>query len=226
MKAYTYLFVNAACVIIPLIASYYPKHSFYKKWPAFFKANLLVAAFFLIWDYWFTKVGVWGFNSDYLTDIYLLNLPIEEVLFFICIPFCCVFTYFALQYLFKKNLFDKIFLVINYSLILVLFIVALLNYNRLYTSITFFGTSIYLSFLAYKKTDLSYYYLSYLCILPFFFLSNGILTGSFLVDPIVWYNDAENLGIRLFNIPIEDSIYGLLLIFMNIQLFDYFKSKA
>jgi len=76
-----------------------------------------------------------------------------------------------------------------------------------------------------KKTNLSFHYLSYIFILPFFFLSNGILTGSFLVEPIVWYNDAENLGIRLFNIPIEDSIYGLLLIFLNIDLFEYFGFK-
>lgn len=226
MESYTYLLVNLACVSIPLIASFYPKHAFYKKWFAFIKASLIVAIIFLVWDYWFTKIGVWGFNEYYLTGIYLLNLPLEEVLFFICIPYCCVFTYFTFQYLFKKNLFDKTFPIINYSLIIVLFIAAVLNYNKLYTSITFFSTSAYLSYLAFRKINLSYYYLSYLCILPFFLLSNGILTGSFLVDPIVWYNDTENLGIRLFNIPIEDSIYGLLLIFMNIQLFDYFNSKA
>ncbi|WP_369692175.1 lycopene cyclase domain-containing protein [Formosa haliotis] len=59
----------------------------------------------------------------------------------------------------------------------------------------------------------------------FFLLSNGLLTGSFLEAPIVWYNDAENLGFRLFTIPIEDSIYGLLLIFLNIEGFRYFQTK-
>ena len=227
MEPYTYLLVNLACISIPLIASFYPKHAFYKKWFAFIKASLIVAVIFLIWDYWFTKIGVWGFNEYYLTGVYFLNLPLEEVLFFICIPFCCVFTYFAFQYIFKKNPLEKSHSVITYVLILGLFFVAILNYKKLYTSITFFSTSAYLSYLVYKKINLSYYYLSYFCILPFFFLSNGILTGSFLVDaPIVLYNDTENLGIRLFNIPIEDTIYGLLLIFMNIQLFDYFKSKA
>ena len=79
-------------------------------------------------------------------------------------------------------------------------------------------------YLKLKKIDLSYHYLSYLFILPFFFVSNGVLTGSFLVDPIVWYNDAENLGFRIINIPIEDIVYGMLLVFLNIELFKYFKS--
>jgi lycopene cyclase domain-containing protein len=72
---------------------------------------------------------------------------------------------------------------------------------------------------------LTYHYLSYTAILPFFILSNGILTGSFFIEPIVWYNDVENLGTRLFNIPVEDIFYGMLLIFMNIELYLYFKHK-
>lgn len=226
MKSYTYLLVNLLCLSIPLIASFYSKHAFYKKWPAFFKASFIVAVLFLLWDFWFTQNGVWGFNNDYLTGFYLLNLPLEEVLFFFCIPFCCVFTYFAFQYLFQQNPLEKTYKTINYLLIILLFTLACFNFEKLYTSITFFSTSLFLSYLTYKKTNLSYYYLSYFCILPFFFLSNGVLTGSFLVaEPIVWYNDAENLGIRLVNIPIEDSMYGLLLIFMNIRLFEFFNSE-
>ena len=95
MKPYTYLIIDLACVFIPLIASFYPKHPFYKHWLSFFKANIIITILFLIWDYAFTAMGVWGFNSEYLTGIFLGNLPLEEVLFFICIPFCCVFSYFA-----------------------------------------------------------------------------------------------------------------------------------
>ena len=42
-----------------------------------------------------------------------------------------------------------------------------------------------------------------------FFIVNGILTGSFINDEVVWYNNAENLGIRIGTVPIEDSIYAL-----------------
>ncbi|GAA3779983.1 hypothetical protein GCM10022271_10330 [Corallibacter vietnamensis] len=226
MKAYTYLLVDLACISIPLIASFYKKHAFYKDWKPFIKANLIIALLFLIWDALFVQKGIWGFNNTYLTGFYITNLPIEEILFFICIPFSCVFTYFSTIYLIKNNPLKNIQRYITLIVLLILLFTAIINYNKLYTSVTFFVTSAYLSIHLLKKTDLSYHYLSYILVLPFFFISNGILTGSFIVAPIVWYNDAENLGIRLGNIPIEDSIYGLLLIISNIDLYRYFKQKS
>ena len=223
MKPYTYLFINLACIAIPFLASFYSKRPFYKDWKPFFKSNVSIAIIFIIWDYLFTKTGVWGFNDDYLTGLYIGNLPIEELLFFICIPYACVFAFFALKHLIKKNPLSKFESKITYLFIFGLFIIAILNYNKLYTSITFFSTALFLIYLRLKRISLSYHYLSYFLILPFFYLSNGVLTGSFLVEPIVWYNDAENLGIRISNIPVEDLIYGMLLVFSNIQLYQYFK---
>lgn len=226
MEPYAYLLVNLACIIIPFMASFYPKHAFYKEWKPFFKANIVVTLIFVVWDAIFTEIGVWSFNETYITGIHLGNLPLEEVLFFICIPYACVFSYFAFQYFFKTNFLQKSQTFISYILIAFLLVVAISDYNKLYTSITFFTTSFFLIFLVIRKTDLSLYYISYFFILPFFIMSNGVLTGSFLIEPIVWYNDAENLGIRLFHIPIEDSIYGMLLIFMNIEFYNCFKQKS
>ena len=225
MQSYTYLFVDLACITIPFLASFYKKHAFYKEWNSFFKANIIVALLFVLWDSIFTNIGVWGFNANYLTGIHLGNLPLEEILFFVCIPYCCVFTFFALRHIIKHNPFEKIQSVLSYFLILALFIVGVFHLEKLYTSFTFLSTSIFLLFLKVKKVNLSYHYLTYFLILPFFFISNGILTGSFIVEPIVWYNDAENLGIRISNIPIEDTIYGMLLIFLNIELYCYFKTR-
>ncbi len=225
MQAYTYLLIDLACITIPFLASFYKKHAFYLQWKSFFKANSIVALFFIIWDIYFTKIGVWGFNPDYLTKIYIFNLPIEEILFFICIPYACVFTYFSICYLVKKNPFQTIEKYISYSLLLFLVVLAVLNLAKAYTSLTFILLALFLGYLMLKKVNLTYYYTSYLLIIPFFLWSNGILTGTNIQQPIVWYNNAENLGIRIGTIPLEDCFYGMLLIFMHIYGFDYFRKK-
>jgi lycopene cyclase domain-containing protein len=69
------------------------------------------------------------------------------------------------------------------------------------------------------------FFLTFLVMLIPFFIVNGILTGSFIENEVVWYNNSENLGIRLFTIPIEDTIYALSLILTNLALTEYFQSK-
>ena len=55
---------------------------------------------------------------------------------------------------------------------------------------------------------------------------NGVLTGSFIDAPIVWYNNTQNLGTRMFTIPIEDVFYGMGLILLNILLTEVFLPKG
>jgi len=225
MQSYTYLLIDLGCFLIPFIASFYSKHPFYKEWKPFFLANFLVAIFFLIWDAAFTLNKIWVFNPDYLTGFYVFNLPIEEILFFVSIPYACVFTYFALKYLVKNNPLARFQKILTIILILFLLIIGLVSLDKWYTSITFLLTAAYLIFRLVRKKDLSYHYLAYFIISPFFFISNGILTGSFLEAPIVWYNNDENLGIRMFTIPVEDIFYGMLLILMNIDLYEFFRKR-
>ncbi|MGY5354295.1 lycopene cyclase domain-containing protein [Wenyingzhuangia sp. IMCC45467] len=223
---YTYLLINIACISIPFIASFYKKHAFYKEWKYFFLSCVLVGTFFLIWDEIFTQLGFWGFNPTYLTGIYLGHLPLEEILFFVCIPYACSFTYFAFLYLIPNKKNNQKLIKFNYILALFLLGLGILNYHKWYTFLTFLFLGIFLLYLKKLKVNLFYYYLTFATILPFFFMSNGILTGSFLEAPIVWYNNTQNLGIRMFTIPVEDTFYGMLLIFGNIYFHQYFKQKA
>ena len=93
---YLYLLLNVGSLIIPLIFSFHPKLNFYKHWKSFFVAILISSTIFIVWDIIFTINGVWGFNKEYLLGTDIANLPIEEWLFFLCIPYACIFTHYSL----------------------------------------------------------------------------------------------------------------------------------
>jgi lycopene cyclase domain-containing protein len=225
MEIYLYLFLDFATLSVPLLASFYPKHSYYKHWKSLFKAIFIVAVPFLLWDVFFTYIGVWGFNYNYLTGIKIGNLPIEEVLFFIFIPYSSVFIYFSLEYLLKKNPLDKIHKYITYFIIIILTTILLFNLTKWYTATTFSLVILYLLFHLKRGTNLGLHYLSFCITLVFFFLVNGTLTGSFIDEPVVWYNNLENLGYRMGTIPFEDTFYGFLLVAGVIDWFNYFRAK-
>lgn len=102
-------------------------------------------------------------------------------------------------------------------------------YDRWYTVTTFIFLGSFISFLQYREKPvwLGRFYLAYaVCLIPFF-LVNGILTGTGITEEIVWYNNAENLGIRMGTIPFEDTFYGLLLILGTTYWYERFgKNKA
>ena len=54
-----------------------------------------------------------------------------------------------------------------------------------------------------------------------FLIVNGFLTAI----PVVLYNDAENLNLRIYTIPFEDIFYGMLLVLMNIVIYEKLKNR-
>lgn len=224
-SAYTYLLIDVSCIIIPLIASFHPKSPFYKDWKYYLPANLMVSAFFLVWDAIFTNMGIWGFNSYYLTGIQIYNLPLEEVLFFICVPYATTYTYYVFSQYVKIN-FNPLALRITYFLVAFSIVMAVTHITQLYTSVTFIFLAVFLAVLALSKVKyMDRFYVVYLIILLPFFISNGILTGSWIDNPIVWYNNNHNLGIRMLTIPVEDAFYGMLMLVMNIAGYEWLKNR-
>jgi lycopene cyclase domain-containing protein len=104
----------------------------------------------------------------------------------------------------------------------VLFTIGIFYFNHLYTSSTFIALAIYLFITAqFNFTfSLAKFFLAYLVLLIPFFICNGILTGTGIQSPVVWYNNNQNLGIRILTIPIEDFFYGLLLILLNATIYE------
>jgi lycopene cyclase domain-containing protein len=225
---YLYLWVDFFTIIFPFVLSFLPINPVYKKWRAILPAVLLPGILFLIWDAWFTSMDVWGFNPRYVVGVYLFNLPIEEVLFFVCIPGACIFSYEAVNYFFKENACRKYQKSISLALCAICAFLIFMHYDKAYPALTFIGLLIALVFVQWiwKPDFLGQFYLAYAFIVFPFLLVNGILTGTGLAEPIVWYNDSENLGVRIGTIPVEDVFYGMLLVLMNISLFEFFQNRG
>lgn len=227
-QEYTYLWINILTIIFPLIFSFHPRIRFYRKWKHLLPGLFIVATLFIAWDMLFTKMGVWYFNPSMITGIKIGNLPLEEVLFFITIPYSCVFLYEAVSTVVKPEKFRIPAQVILYLLIAFLIITATFNFDRIYTFTTFYLLAIYLllSKLIIKIKYWNVAILSYIILLIPFFIVNGYLTGMFTEEAVVLYDNQENLGIRLGTIPLEDTFYGLLLFLLNVSFFEYFKKSS
>jgi lycopene cyclase domain-containing protein len=224
---FLYLLVDFFTILIPFLFSFHPKIKFYRTWKQFFSATIIVSFFFITWDALFTYLHVWSFNPRYVTGIYFLNLPIEEILFFICIPFSCVFSFFCLDKFYNLGWSDKSEKNFVIVLFLILVSTAMFFWGRLYTSLTFIitaFTAVFLKFI-FRVEWLGKAISVYTILLVPFLIVNGILTGSGLQQPVVIYNKTEIMNIRLFTIPLEDVFYGLELFLLNLALYKYFLQK-
>lgn len=207
--------------------SFDKKVAFYKNWKYLLPAMIIPAGLYIAWDIYFTSKQVWSFNENYITGIKFYNLPVEEVLFFFIVPYCCVFIYACIRAYFpglKDRRWADVFLMI---LAAILLITGIYYIDRYYTGWTFIFTGAFIFFIYlfkshFKKFNAASFIISYaVCLIPFLIV-NGFLTSI----PVVLYNDAENLGIRIYTIPFEDTFYGMLLVLMNIVLYEKIKDRA
>jgi lycopene cyclase domain-containing protein len=214
----------AGSLVVPLILSFEKKVQYYKKLKYLLPAIIFSGAIFIIWDIRFYELGIWNFNPEYITGIYLLNLPVEEWLFFIVIPYCCVFLYEVLNVRLPKVEMPKVFSGISIALLILFALTAFFAREKLYSFFTFFLLTIYFGYTIFRKRFKKHYtkfYLAYFISIIPFLLVNGILTGL----PVVEYNDLHNLGIRILTIPIEDFGYFFLLLLINVTIFEYLRNS-
>ena len=216
-----YLWIDLLSISVPFLVSFHPRIRLYRQWKPLFTAFLITLIPFIIWDVYFTVQGYWGFNEAYLSGMYILHLPIEEWLFFICIPYACIFTHVAILEINPKlMLSEKLTNRISMLLFGVFALVFLFNFSKAYTAVDMLFAIVVLGLVkSYSPELLRTFYITFLFMLIPFFIVNGVLTGFGIEEQVVWYNDAENLGIRLMTIPVEDTAYAFSLILLNLFLF-------
>ena len=97
MDRWQYLIVLGACLLITAPLEIFGKGVYRQARRAAF-AVLPVAAVFVVWDAVAIAAHIWTYNPKYVTGIELpAAIPLEELLFFIVIPLCGLFTYNAVD---------------------------------------------------------------------------------------------------------------------------------
>jgi lycopene cyclase domain-containing protein len=164
----------------------------------------------------------------YTTGIDVAGLPIEEILFFITVPYASIFIYAFVNKLWPNTpRLDKAQKYISYAILIIAIVVLIFNYDKAYTALNCGYAIVLLSLQLFvvKGAYMGKFYRFYFWHLIPFFIVNGILTGTGIDQEVVWYNNTENLGIRMGTIPVEDSLYSLSLMLMNITILEYLKSR-
>lgn len=189
---------------------------------------LLPALFYIVWDMAFTNLEVWFFNKEYVVhETFIYNLPLEEILFFFVVPYCCTFIYECIRSYFPKLKTTKGSDNILFGLGIALIVISFFTHHLYYT----FYTAIFLSafifiFFIFRRYFATFntkvFLIAYLIIIIPFLVVNGFLTAI----PVITYNNAQNLAIRIYTIPIEDIFYGMLMVMMNIAGYEKLLNRS
>lgn len=206
----TYLVINFLIIVFPLALSFDKKVAYYKNIKSVIVSTVLVGVIYIIWDSVAVLRGDWSFNRSFITGNNLFNLPIEEILFFITVPYSCIFIYEVIRgYIQEKELNLN-------KRIIILFIIVLTTlavfFNSQYYTFTVFLFSagfltLALSFYGSILKSRAYWITILVSYMPFFVV-NYFLTSL----PVVEYNEKAIWGITIITIPLEDFFYSYSLI--------------
>ena len=224
LQHFTYAGLLLLVLLVPLVLSFDKKVHFYTRWKYLFPAIIITGVIFIFWDIKFTETGIWSFNPSYTIGIDIKGLPLEEWLFFVVIPYACLFIYEVLKSYLPKLEYNNSLSTISLVLIVLFAAVSFLHRTQFYTFFNFLFAAVYLGYTIFRnrfKQHLTKFYGMYLISLTPFLLINGILTSF----PVVEYNPVHILGIRIFSIPIEDFGYLFLLLLMNTTIYETLKTQ-
>jgi lycopene cyclase domain-containing protein len=202
----TYLWINLAIIFGPLCLTPNPRVAFYRNFRALAIAILIVSSVYVGWDIVVTAWGEWSFNQRYVSGVKIVNLPLEEILFFITVPYSCLFIYEAILTTSKKAVF-KMPLEAVVTAIVMLATGSMFYSSQGYTSKALGSCAIFLLVALRVDRPLlesrQYWLWMGICLVPFLIV-NTVLTAL----PVVQYNPSAIWGSRFITIPLEDFFYN------------------
>ena len=202
-----YFYLNLAIIAFPLAFSFEKRIKFYTRIKPIVVALVLVGILFVGWDAFATYRGHWSFNPAYVNETKLLGLPLEEILFFVTVPYSCLFVFHSIiHFLGDEKLFYPrrwLFTVIG----AIMALSAFSFYSKQYTFLAFFSVGLTVLFVSLVNVQLfssRAFWIYILLTLLLFFVFNYVLTSF----PVVQYSSSAITGFRITTIPIEDFLFN------------------
>jgi lycopene cyclase domain-containing protein len=218
-----YLIFNLIVISGPLSLSFDRKVHFVDKWNNVSKAILISLAVFVTWDSIVTGRH-WWFNDQYTLGFKILKLPVEEWLFFITIPYASLFIWEVFAAYFKNRELKRLQIIQSILYFGIPIGIVLFFMGKEYTGLVLIALGL-VALLDWKLKTKMFIQLRTIQYLAISSLAMLIFNGFLTWRPVVLYNEAYQLGIRIFTIPIEDFGFGYSLILLCTILYEYFKRR-
>lgn len=98
MRHFGYLFVLVGCLLSALWLEPLFKVNVLRRWRRLLLTLVPVLIVFVLWDLAAIAAGHWTFDPEQTTGIVLPGgLPLDEVLFFLVVPFCAILGFEAVR---------------------------------------------------------------------------------------------------------------------------------
>ncbi len=223
MKKYVYGVIPIVAALAPLVLSFDERVHFIQYWIPYVISVVVVGLIYLVWDVLAVRKGHWRFNDEYVGRRRFFDLPLGEYLFFVCIPYACLFLYeVGVAYLGNAQLFPwkgwwswivgGMFLVGCW-----------LVRDKGYTVLALFSAAVFFVLQGVFVPQLlgQTGFLFFLSLSTLGFL---VVDGLYTSLPTIFYNPEANTRLRVFTIPIEDFVYNIS--HLGLVLLVYLQVKA
>lgn len=219
----TYLLINILIILFPLVLSFDKNLRFYKNAKYVFASILIVSPAYIVWDIIATDRGDWAFSRIHLLGIYIYNLPLEEILFFITVPYSCIFIYETINFYVREKQYSAAKNILTIPVIILILLALVFNKHTYTFTVLLFTAAFFLLaiLINYRLLNSKVFWTSILiCFIPFFIV-NYFLTSI----PVVTYNDLAFSAVRVITIPLEDFLYSFSMVGLWILFYDFFRKK-
>lgn len=221
----TYLLINILIIIVPLLLTFERNIKYYKKLPALFTSILIVGGAYIVWDIIATLRGDWDFNSQFINGIKIFHLPLEEILFFVTVPYSGIFLYETGKfYLGDKSIqINRTFLFLV-AVLLIIASIIFINQYYTFTVMIFSAVFIIISLFLHRRIPIlnsSLYWKWILFMYIPFVIVNYFLTSL----PVVTYSPDAIWGIRITTIPLEDFFYSFSMLSFYLYIYLTIRKK-